>query len=412
MTSERIVGYERNLQNNIKYGMYPGKAEEDHIGMWVADQDLEIAPIITKHLCDRIVDIPNYGYEAAPESFYNAILQNSFEHNIKDIDRKNVLFVPNVLSGLIACLNELTSVGSTVVLANPIYFSFIPHILNIGRQVKTVPLQKDSSGHFIYDFEQLEDVLSNDDVSLFVFCNPHNPGFKVFTVEETLRITELCEKYGVVFVSDEIHCDLVLDGSQFNSALSVYDKAIILTSVSKTFNLAMIETAWILCKDTYFLKRLKKYSTSHGFFPTPFATVATTTAINLAQPWRMELIKFINHHLDLFENLVKKTNEKFDLNIVFVRPQASYLFWIDLDEVSQGKVSGDTYQRILRDDYNISVSSGDSFGSKGRGCMRVNCAISDERFNEALIRFEKFFEYIALNKEELIESECEKRNKM
>ena len=79
-------------------------------------------------------------------------------------------------------------------------------------------------------------------MKLYVLCNPHNPGGRVWDREVLEKIGHLCQKHGVLLVSDEIHQDLALFGHRhisFNTVdPSFKDFSLILTSATKTFNIA------------------------------------------------------------------------------------------------------------------------------------------------------------------------------
>lgn len=222
----------------------------DLLQMWIADMDFLPLPEVKQALVDYASQHV-FGYPYASDSLYQAILDwEEAEHGYK-VTRDDVVLIEGVVPAISVAIQAFTQVGDAVAINTPVYPPFARSVkLNNRKLVANSLLEK--NGHFEIDFDQLEKDFVEHDVNLYILCSPHNPGGRVWSVEELEKIGQLCQKHGVLLVSDEIHQDLALFGNKhhsFNTLQPSYkDFTIVLASATKTFNIAGTKIALPLLK--------------------------------------------------------------------------------------------------------------------------------------------------------------------
>ena len=235
--------------NSVKWDLMAIEGKpEGTIPMWVADMDFE-APKEVKKALKRIVCKNVYGYSFQPDSYYAAV-SNWFKKRYGfEFAKEQIVTTPGVVTAVGAAVRAFTEPGDAVIIQRPVYYPFSMMIEKNGRRVVNNPLMN-VEGRYIMDIEDFERKIAENNVKLFILCNPHNPVGRVWTKEELLPIAEICEKYGVTVVSDEIHCDFVLDGKKHLPFACVNENAknytVTCTAPSKTFNLAGLQTSNIV----------------------------------------------------------------------------------------------------------------------------------------------------------------------
>ena len=221
--------------------------KDNELPMWVADMDFFVYPKIK----EAIIEAANrggYGYSLPTEKLflaYQAWWQR--RHHIL-IDTKDMIYVSGVVSALDSIIKLLTKEKDAVMLLSPSYSGFYSVVNNNNRTLVASNLlcQNDD---WLIDYDDVEKKIIDHDVKALIFCNPHNPTGKVWRKEELMKITTICEKHHVYYISDEIHCDIVEPGKEYIPSLSVYDKTIMCSSPSKVFNLAGLQTAITVIKN-------------------------------------------------------------------------------------------------------------------------------------------------------------------
>ena len=221
--------------------------KENELPMWVADMDFLVLPEIKEAIINA-ANIGSLGYVYPTEKLFKAY-QNWWEkrHNLY-IDTRDMVYVSGVVSALDSLINHLTNKGDAVMLINPSYSGFFSVVNNNGRKLVTTELNYQGDD-FAIDYNDLEKKIVDNDVKAFIFCNPHNPTGKLWIKEEIASIFNICKKHNVIFISDEIHCDIVDPGYSYVPALSVSDEVITCMAPSKVFNLAGLQSAVCVIKD-------------------------------------------------------------------------------------------------------------------------------------------------------------------
>ena len=226
---------------------------ENELPMWVADMDFQTAPCIREALSAR-VEHGIFGYSIIPDEWADAYVNWWGSRHGFAIDRDWLVFCSGVIPAISTAVRKLTTPAENVVVQTPVYNIFFNSIYNNGRNILESPLKYDGEGYAM-DFENLEAKLADPQTSLMILCNPQNPAGKIWDKETLAHVGELCAKYGVTVISDEIHCDLTDPGKEYVPFVTASDtcRDISVTCIAptKTFNIAGIQTAAIVVPDKF-----------------------------------------------------------------------------------------------------------------------------------------------------------------
>lgn len=356
--------------------------KENELPMWVADMDFKAPSFIVEALNKRLA-IGAYGYSDIPEEFYTSIISWWKDNHHVTFNRKDMIYSSGIVAAISSIVRKLTSVGENVLLQSPTYNIFYNSIINNGRNVVSNDLVYEN-GEYHIDFEDLEEKLSNPQTTLMILCNPHNPIGKIWSKEELIRIGELCSRYHVIVISDEIHCDIVNPGLEYVPFASVNDinKNISITCIaaSKTFNLAGLQSACVIVSNEFLHHKVwRGLNTDEVAEPNFFSMEANIAAFSKGKQYVQELNQYIYENKILVQEYLKK-----ELPLLYLVPsQATYLLWIDIS-----KYSNDSKElcSFIRNETGLYLSSGDIYGKNGNSFIRMNIATSKERVRDGLNR--------------------------
>ena len=233
---------------------------DDTIPLWVADMDFKAAEPILKAI-QQVAQHGILGYTVPTEPLYQAIIDWHGSRYDLWLDKQDILFSPGVVPSLVLMMKVFTEAGDAVLINDPIYTPFMTKVLDNNRKLVTSALQE-VEGLYHLDLEDIEAKIIEHKVKLYLFCNPHNPGGRVWTADELEALLLICKKHDVEIVSDEIHQDLTLSGYTFTPFLTLakgYEhKVVSLTSMTKTFNVAGIKGSMIFAKDEALLRKISQ----------------------------------------------------------------------------------------------------------------------------------------------------------
>ena len=370
------------LVNRKNTGSYKWNIlKEDELPMWVADMDFHVLPEIKEAIIDR-VEIDSYGYVECPDEYYESYKQWFKRNHDLELDTKWMVFSIGVVASIDSILKHLIPSGSGVIIQSPVYHVFYNCIKNNGLVVKENKLiDKDN---YQIDFDNLESLLSDENNKAMILCNPHNPVGRIWSKEELQKIANLCEKYNVLLISDEIHCDITEPGVKYNSILSVTDNAIALLAPTKAFNVASIKSSIAVIPDEELKVQVYKgFSQDDIGEPNYIAAPATIAAFTYGDTWNKEMREYIYNNKKYFVDFIKK-----ELPMLKVTDmKATYLLWVDISKVTN---NSDAFIVHLRRQTGLFVSSGKQFGSGGEGHIRINLATSLENVKDACERLKTY----------------------
>ena len=375
--------------------------------MGVADQDFKIAPVITRALRERIAH-ENYGYLTIPSSYIESIVNWNKRRYGFDIDPDLLLHSDGVHPAIISTLRAFCPPGSKVLVQAPVYDGFYSDIRIVGCQAEENRLRL-VDGRYEMDFEDLERRIDHDTHAL-ILCNPQNPTGNLWSREDLMRLGDICTRRRVVVLSDEIHCDFVSRGNTFTSYATLEDEAIVGNSItykstSKSFNLSAMKVAYMFSANPDYIARIKRGG-QHRQSINTLGVVASEAAYDEGEEWQTQVVDYLDGTLDYVESFV---NSSMPL-VKVVKPQGTYLTWLDVSEVvdkigakrtaadasdAEKHVTAETIvQRYFVEHANVVLNPGSSYGYGGSGCMRMNTATSRQLVELALTNMARALERV------------------
>ena len=373
---------ERRGTDSYKWDSAP---EADIIPLWVADMDFETFPGITEALQRRVAH-GIFGYTRVPEAYYEAVCNWFGKHHGWHINREDIIYTSGVVPAVSAVIKALTLPGDQVIVQGPVYNCFFSSIRNNGCEMVSNSLiyNKDELRYEI-DFDDLERKLKHERARLMLLCNPHNPGGRVWTRDELTRVAELCHKYGVRVVSDEIHCELTLYDNEYVPFGSLPDElshgSITCCSPSKAFNTAGLQIANIICRDAEVRNRIDRaININEVCDVNPFGVIALQAAYSdEGYEWLTQLRAYISSNYDLLRERFARELPKCKV----MRMEGTYLAWIDCSELH---ISSDEIEEMLMHENKVWVNAGSMYGTEGAAFIRINMACTSELLNEGITR--------------------------
>lgn len=376
---------ERRGTDSYKWDSAP---EADIIPLWVADMDFETFPGITEALQRRVAH-GIFGYTRVPEAYYEAVCRWFGKHHGWHINRKDIIYTSGVVPAVSAVIKALTLPGDQVIVQGPVYNCFFSSIRNNGCEtVSNSLIYNKEELRYEIDFDDLERKLAHERARLMLICNPHNPGGRVWTRDELTRVAELCHKYGVRIVSDEIHCELTLYDNEYVPFGSLPDElshgSITCCSPSKAFNTAGLQIANIVCRDAEVRNRIDRaININEVCDVNPFGVIALQAAYSdEGYEWLTQLRAYISSNYDLLRERFARELPKCKV----MRMEGTYLAWIDCSELH---ISSDEIEEMLMHENKVWVNAGSMYGTEGAAFIRINMACTSELLNEGITRIVK-----------------------
>jgi cystathionine beta-lyase len=372
------------------------------VGMGIADMDFRAAPAITEALQARMKH-ENWGYldmgKATPALTQAVAAWNKRRYGV-DIDPSTMVLSAGVHPALIAALMTFSPKGSKVLLQTPTYNGFYSDLSFSQTKPEDVPL-KNVNGKFSMDFDEFERRISLDTHS-FILCNPQNPTGNCWSAEDLTRIGEICLKHRVVVLADEIHCDWVTKGHKYTPFASLPNKKIVDNSLtfkaaSKSFGLAAHKVAWFYSTNPDLLARVK---VNHRADLNTMGIVANQAAVTGGEDWLNQCVDYIDGNHDFVAKFVAANIP----SIKYVKPEGTYLAWLDVtavaDRINSKALAAEhnrtkpanapsltpeqMIERYFVKTAKVHMNQGASYGTGGANHMRMNVATSRKLIELAL----------------------------
>ena len=359
--------------NRIGQHTYKWKeAEKDSqvLPAWIADMDFEVLPEIKQTVHDY-ADQLVYGYTYASEELINAVLAWERDEHGYTFDKEALVFIEGVVPAISTAIQAFTKEGDAVLINTPVYPPFARSVkLNNRRLITNSLIEQD--GLFQINFEQLERDIVDNEVKIYVLCNPHNPGGRVWEEEVLEKIGRLCQKYGVLVVSDEIHQDLTLFGHKHQSFNTVSPDfkgfSLILASATKTFNIAGTKNSYAVIENPSLRQKFQKRQLANNQHEiSGLGFLATEAAYRYGKAWLTELKAVLEENIDFVVNYFAKEAPRLRV----MKPQGTYLVWLDFSDYG---LTDDQLLHLLREEAKVVLNRGSDFGQEGKGHARLNTA--------------------------------------
>lgn len=368
---------DRRGTDSLKWNVADGE-----LPMWVADMDFPTAPAVRRAI-ERRAAHGVFGYTEVPQAWYRAYADWWEKRHRLTVEPDWLIFCTGVVPAISSLVRKLTTPAEKVLLQTPVYNIFFNSVLNNGRQVLESPLLYDGIGYRM-DFADLEEKLADPQTTLMILCNPHNPIGRIWSREELARVGELCARYHVMVISDEIHGDLTDPGCDYVPFASVSplcrDNSVTCVAPTKTFNIAGLQTAAVMVPEPFLRHRVwRGLNTDEVAEPNAFAVEAAIAAFTEGAPWLDELRAYVSEN--------KETARRFAAEklpqIRIVPSQATYLLWLDCTALTDDTAE---LAAFLRQKTGLYLSAGGQYGRGGRGFLRMNIACPRSVLTDGLHR--------------------------
>ena len=333
-------------------------ADADIIPLWVADMDFKAAPAIQAAIKKR-AEHGIFGYAIVGDEYYEAVISWFQRRHDWTIRREEILYTTGVVPAMSVAIKALTMPGEKVLILSPDYNCFFSSVRNNGCEVLETILHR-IGNTFEIDWEDFEAKCADEKTTVFLLCNPHNPCGRVWTKAELEQMNDICMKHDVKVVSDEIHCELVMPGYQYQPFAAVSEacrqNSVILNSPSKSFNIAGLQAANIICARPDWRRRLDRAININEVCDlNPFGPVALIAAYNESEDWIDALNEYLWGNYQALCDFAAAHLPQWKIN----KLEGTYLPWID---ISATGMTSQAYCDHLYKKAKVWVNSGTMYG--------------------------------------------------
>lgn len=384
--SEKNIDFDRVIERRntdcLKYDFAErcGKPE-GVLPLWVADMDFKTS----EHILDAIEERVKhgiFGYTESRENYFEAVSGWMQRRHNWEVKRNWLVKTPGIVFALAMAVRAYSRAGDTVLIQRPVYYPFTEVIENNDRIVVSNDLVLGEDGKYHIDFEDLERKIAENHIPLFLFCSPHNPVSRVWTEEELIRVGEICLKYNVIIVSDEIHEDFVFGCRKHyvfaNLKKEFADISITCTSPAKTFNLAGLQISNIFIPNGDLRRQFRKQIGAAGYSQlNTIGLTACEAAYNYGADWYEAMMKYVAENIDFMRKYIQT-----ELPLLrMIEPEGTYLVWVDFRNLG---LSETKLEELIVKKANLWLDSGAIFGKAGEGFERFNVACPRSVLKQAL----------------------------
>lgn len=364
----------------IEYGM-----TDDILPMWVADMDFQAAPCIIEKV-KECAEQNIYGYTDVKNDYFEALASWYKKYFNWEIKQRWLVKTPSIIFALSTAIRAYTKEGEAVMIQQPVYYPFASSVLDNHRKLVNNPLVL-IDNHYEINFEEFEEKIINESVKLFILCSPHNPVGRVWQEWELRKIGEICLKYNVLVVSDEIHSDFIRKGYKHHVFANLDERfadiSIICTSPSKTFNIAGLQAANVFIPNLDRKREFVSVIKETGYRELNlFGSAACQAAYEEGREWLEHLLEYLEDNLLFLKEYIKENLP----DITLIEPEGTYLIWLDCRNLN---LTDQERERKITNQGKLWLDSGTMFGTGGEGFERINIACPRSVLKEALNRLER-----------------------
>ena len=357
---------------------------EDVLPLWVADMDFPTAPAVLERL-HALAEHGIFGYTGVKDAYFSAVHNWYAQRFGWETQRSWLVTTPGVVFAIAIAIRAFTQKGDAILIQQPVYYPFANKVTENDRQLVVNPLAL-KNGRYEMDFADMERKIVDYHVKMLLLCSPHNPVGRVWTKEELLRVGEICQKHGVLVVSDEIHADFTYAGHThrvFASVKSEFaDFTITCTAPSKTFNLAGLQNSNIFIPNRQLRHAYKKELSACGCGGTNcMGMAACQAAYEAGADWLEQLKQYLAGNLAYIRQFLR---EKLP-DIALIEPEGTYLVWLDLRKLG---LTEQQQRQLIVQDAKLWLDTGTLFGQGGEGFERINIACPRTTIEQAMQRLE------------------------
>lgn len=354
----------------------------------IADMDFQSPSCIRNALINK-AQSGLYAYEYKTDDYYQAISGWFKDRHRWTIEKEWLTDGPGSWAMLALCLQAYTMPGDNILIHAPHFHPAVSVIESAGRRIVAQALSYDGV-RYIFDPHIFEETIATKNVKLFFLMNPHNPTGLMFSRPELSAIAEICEKYGVLVVADEINGYLTYDDAVFVPYASISSvsrrHSVTLTSPSKAFNLQGLTYAIGVIPNETTRQKLQQVRVGMGvdFATNVFSIAAAEAAYRYGGEWLICLNRYLQGNLDFMDRYLKANLPRVKL----IRPHGGYIAWLDFTAL---RLTPQALRSILLETARVSLTWGESFGHAGEGFERINFACPRRTLEAGLARIKNAF---------------------
>lgn len=374
---------DRRHTNCLKYDFAKRMGlPEDVLPLWIADMDFKTSSYVQDAL-SGLVEHGIFGYSDGQEAYFEAVRSWMQKHYGWAVSRRWLVKTPGVVFALGMAVKAFTKPGDKILIQLPVYYPFREVIEDNGRIAVSNTLRYGDDHRYHIDFDDFEKRIINENIKLFFLCNPHNPVGRVWTEEELIRMGDICYKYHVIVVSDEIHADFVFHGRHqvfVNLKKNYEENTITCTAPSKTFNLAALQIANIFIPNPQLKRTFRKQIAASGYSqPNAMGLAACEAAYRYGEEWYQAMYRYVGDNIAFAKQYVADNLP----GVTMVEHEGTYLIWLDFRDTG---FSVEQLEHLIIRKAKLWLDSGKMFGDSGGGFQRINVACPRSVLKEALSR--------------------------
>ncbi|WP_404332455.1 MalY/PatB family protein [Mesobacillus maritimus] len=358
--------------------------DEETIPLFTADMDLPVPQPLLDAL-HKTVDHKIFGYSIFPPEYFEAIQHWFKKRHDWDFKKEEIVYSPGTVHAVNVAVRALTKPGDGIIIQRPVYPPFTSAVEGNGRIVRNNALKVDENGYYTIDFEDFEAKAKEENTTMFILCNPHNPVGRIFKEDELKRLSDICAENGVLIVADEIHGDLIRRDQTFIPIAKVtnqLDHIVTCTAINKTFNVAGLHCTNVIITNPKVRKTFSKAMGMH--LPSPFTVSALIAAYREGEDWLEQLKEYLDGTMEWVVNFLTENMPKVKVNI----PEGTYVMWMDFS--GYGITPEEVHDRIYNK-ANVLLEDGKMFGEEGLQYQRICLPSPRPIIKEAFERISREF---------------------
>ena len=374
-----------------KGGMAPDAPKDGFslIPMWVADMNFLCFPGIRESIAGRLAH-PAFGYFSPRKEYYDSIISWQAERNrVEDLAPEFIGYENGVVGGVVSALNAVCAPCDHVLVHSPTYVGFTMALKKNGYSIIHSPLVKDGAGIWRMDFDDMEEKIRSFNIKALIFCSPHNPCGRVWEEQELVMLSDLCEKYGVTVISDEIWSDIIMPGHRHIPTQSATDylkeNTAALYAPSKTFNLAGLVGSYRIIYGKRLREAHEKQASLSSYNNMNVLSMYALTGAYTKEGmnWTDQMCGVINENINTAMDFI----DSFE-GVSAGRPEGTYMLFADCEKWCARH--GKSMDEIEKACWNVGVALQDGRMFHGNWSLRINLALPHQYVEEAFERLKMY----------------------
>ena len=350
--------------------------QKDILPFWVADMDFRLPNEILDPLESKLRQ-GVFGYTECSSEYFNAVINWFDRHYNLKITKENIIVSPSVVFSICTLIRILTKEKDSIIINEPVYYPFKESI-NVNNRKTIISNLIRVNDKYVIDYDDFEKKIIDNNVKLYILCNPHNPVGRVWDKLELEKVIDICRKHNVFIISDEIHADFVYDKTFNSIGLFNYKKSCIVSAPTKTFNIPGLKIANTIIFDKELYSSYKLELDRIGYSQQSyFGIYATIYSYTYGEAWLKELKEYIYDNIIYIDNYLKEKLPKIKL----IKPEGTYLIWLDF---SNYNLTDKKIDDLIINKAKLWFDRGLIFGSSGSKYQRINIATSRSLIDKML----------------------------